>query len=182
MYLCAVDADGNAVSLIQSLFGAFGSCVVVDNTGILLQNRGASFSLNPKRTNVLAPGKRTMHTLMPSMLFDGETLLGPFGTQGGDAQAQMQLISNVVDFGMDPQAAIEAPRWLAGSDAGDELQLEGGFPQGTLQQLAALGHRVTLIDPWSTGAGHAQMILRHPESGVLQGGADPRADGSAAGY
>ncbi len=184
VYLCAVDADGNAVSLIQSLFGAFGSCVVAENTGILLQNRGAYFSLNPERVNVLEPGKRTMHTLMPSMLFDGETLMGPFGTQGGDAQAQiqMQLVSNLIAFGMEPQAAIEAPRWLAGSETGDELLLEGGFPDGTIQHLAARGHRVTLIEPWNTGAGHAQMILVDRQSGVLKGGADPRADGSAAGY
>lgn len=184
VYLCAVDADGNAVSLIQSLFGAFGSCVAAENTGILLQNRGAYFSLNPDRVNVLAPGKRTMHTLMPSMLFDGETLLGPIGTQGGDAQAQiqMQLISNVVDYGLEPQAAIEAPRWLAGSDTDDDLLLEGGFPEGTVQRLAARGHRVTLIDAWNTGAGHAQMILRDPGTGILRGGADPRADGAAAGY
>ncbi|MEJ7902453.1 MAG: gamma-glutamyltransferase [Thermomicrobiales bacterium] len=184
VYLCAVDADGNAVSLIQSLFGAFGSCVVAENTGILLQNRGASFSLNRDHINVLAPGKRTMHTLMPSMLFDGESLLGPIGTQGGDAQAQiqMQLVSNLIDFGMEPQAAIEAPRWLAGSEAGDDLVMEGGFPEGTIQQLAARSHRITLIEPWNSGAGHAQMILVDRQSGVLRGGADPRADGSAAGF
>ncbi|MBA2470579.1 MAG: gamma-glutamyltransferase [Chloroflexia bacterium] len=184
VYLCAVDADGNAVSLIQSLFGAFGSCVVAENTGILLQNRGASFSLNPERINLLEGGKRTRHTLMPSMLFDGERLLGPFGTQGGDPQAQiqMQLISNVVDFGMDPQAAIEAHRWIAGSDADDDLLMEAGFPEGTVQRLAARGHRITLIDPWNPGAGHAQMILVDWQSGVLKGGADPRADGAAAGY
>lgn len=184
VYLCAIDADGNAVSLIQSLFGAFGSCVVAENTGILLQNRGAYFSLGPDHVNVLQPGKRTMHTLMPSMLFDGESLMGPFGTQGGDAQAQiqMQLVSNLVDYGMEPQAAIEAPRWLAGSEAADDLLIEGGFPDGTIQQLAARGHRVTLIDPWNSGAGHAQMILVDRQSGVLKGGADPRADGSAAGY
>jgi gamma-glutamyltranspeptidase/glutathione hydrolase len=184
VYLCAVDADGNAVSLIQSLFGAFGSCVVAGDTGILLQNRGAYFSLHPDHVNVLAPGKRTMHTLMPSMLFEGDVLVGPLGTQGGDAQAQiqMQLLSNVIDFAMEPQAAIEAPRWLAGSETADDLLLEGGFPQGTIQQLAARGHQVTLIEPWSTGAGHAQMVLIDRESGVLRGGADPRADGSAAGH
>jgi gamma-glutamyltranspeptidase/glutathione hydrolase len=182
VYLCAVDADGNAVSLIQSLFGAFGSAVVAEGTGILLQNRGSSFSLNPDRVNVLAGGKRTMHTLMPAMLFDGETLRGPIGTQGGDAQAQivMQLVGNLVDFGLDPQAAIEAPRWIGGPSG--ELLMEGGFPDGTVQQLAARGHQVTLIGPWNSGAGHAQMIMIDPASGVLRGGADPRADGAAAGY
>jgi gamma-glutamyltranspeptidase/glutathione hydrolase len=184
VYLCAVDADGNAVSMIQSLFGAFGSCVVAGDTGIILQNRGSSFSLNPEHVNVLQPRKRTMHTLIASMLFDGESLVGPFGAQGGDAQAQinMQLVSNLVDFGMEPQAAIEAPRWIAGSEADDELIMESGFPEGTVQQLAARGHQITIIEPWNPGAGHAQMILIDGQSGVLMGGADPRADGSAAGY
>ena len=129
-------------------------------------------------------GKRTMHTLMPSMLFDGETLRGPFGTQGGDAQAQilMQLVSNLVDFGTG----------AAGGDRGASLDrgvrmaslvMERGFPEGTVQSLASRGHQVTLIDAWNSGAGHAQMImLRTCETGVLMGGADPRADGSAAGY
>jgi gamma-glutamyltranspeptidase / glutathione hydrolase len=182
VYLCAVDADGNAVSLIQSLYGAFGSGVVAGDTGILLQNRGAWFSLDPGHPNVLAGGKRTMHTLMPSMLFDGVQFRGAFGTQGGDAQAQiqMQLVSNLVDFGMEPQAAIEAPRWISGSDG--ELLVEAAFPEGTVQRLAARGHRITVINPWNPGAGHAQMILVDPESGVLKGGADPRADGAAAGH
>jgi gamma-glutamyltranspeptidase/glutathione hydrolase len=184
VYLCAVDADGNAVSQIQSLFGAFGSAVVAGNTGILLQNRGAGFSLNPERVNILEPGKRTMHTLMPSMLFDGPVLRGPFGTQGGDAQAlvQMQLVANMVDFGMEPQAAIEAPRWLFPADPDGGLLMEKSFPGGTVQQMAARGHRPTLIDAWNTSAGHAQAIMLNHESGVLMGGADPRADGSAAGF
>jgi gamma-glutamyltranspeptidase/glutathione hydrolase len=184
VYLCAVDVDGNAVSLIQSLFGAFGSAVVAGNTGILLQNRGSYFSLATDRANVLAPGKRTMHTLMPSMLFRGDELWGPIGTQGGDAQAliQLQVITNLVDFQMDPQAAIEAPRWLFAAAGEAGLLTEEGFPAGTVQQMAGLGHLPTVIDGWNSGAGHAQMILLHPESGVLMGAADPRADGSAAGY
>ncbi|HYJ12403.1 MAG TPA: gamma-glutamyltransferase family protein, partial [Thermomicrobiales bacterium] len=184
VYLCAVDADGNAVSQIQSLFGAFGSAVVAGNTGILLQNRGSSFSLNAERVNVLAPGKRTMHTLMPSMLFTGDELRGPIGTQGGDAQAliQLQLITNLIDFGMEPQAAIEAPRWLFPAAGENGLLMEEGFPAGTVQQMAGLGHQPTVIDGWNPGAGHAQMILRDAVSGVLMGAADPRADGSAAGY
>ena len=184
VYLCAVDRDGGSVSMIQSLFGAFGSCVVAGNTGILLQNRGSSFSLSPDRANVLAPRKRPMHTLMPSMLFNKERFVGSFGTQGGDPQAQIQiqLVSNLVDFGMEPQAAIESPRFISGPGPENALLLEGGFPEGAIHQLAAKGHRVTLIEPWSSGAGHAQMILIDPQSGVLMGGADPRADGSAAGY
>jgi gamma-glutamyltranspeptidase/glutathione hydrolase len=119
---------------------------------------------------------------MPSMLFDGDRLRGPIGTQGGDAQAliNMQLVSNLVDYGMEPQAAIEAPRWLTGTDGG--LVMEGGFPDGTIQGMASRGHQVTLIDAWNSGAGHAQMVLIDPDSGVLLGGADPRADGSAAGH
>lgn len=184
VYLCAVDADGNAVSQIQSLFGAFGSAVVAGNTGILLQNRGSAFSLNTERVNILEPGKRPMHTLMPSMLFEGSVLRGPFGTQGGDAQAlvQMQLVANLVDFDMEPQAAIEAPRWLFPAHPDGGLLMEMGFPEGSVQQMAARGHRPTLIDAWNTGAGHAQAIMINHESGVLMGGADPRADGSAAGF
>jgi gamma-glutamyltranspeptidase/glutathione hydrolase len=183
VYLCAVDGDGNAVSLIQSLFGAFGSAVVAGDTGILLQNRGSYFSLDADRVNVLAPGKRTMHTLMPSMLFNGDELWGPIGTQGGDAQAliQLQLITNLIDFGMEPQSAIEAPRWLFAGAGESGLLMEEGFPAGSVQQMAGLGHLPTVIEGWNSGAGHAQMILRNLESGVLMGAADPRADGSAAG-
>lgn len=184
VYLCAVDADGNAVSQIQSLFGAFGSAVVAGNTGILLQNRGSYFSLNPNRVNVLAPGKRTMHTLMASMIFDGEVLRGPIGSQGGDAQAliNLQLMTNLIDFGLEPQAAIEAARWLQPSSDERGLLMEEGFPAGTVQQMAARGHEPTVIAGWNGSAGHAQMIMRDLVSGVLMGGADPRADGSAAGY
>ena len=106
---------------------------------------------------------------------------GVFGTQGGDAQAQIQvqLVSNVVDFSLEPQAAIEAPRWISLPDG--SILLESGFPDGTPQLLASRGHQVTLVDPWNPSAGHSQMILVNPETGVLMGGADPRADGSAAG-
>lgn len=182
VYLCAVDRDGNAVSMIQSLFGNFGSCLVAGNTGIILQNRGSYFSLEEGSPNELIGGKRTLHTLMPNMLLRDGRLLGPIGTQGGDAQAQinLQLMTDVIDFGMDPQTAIESPRWISG--AGFELLLEDGFPAETAAHLSARGHAITLIGPWNPDAGHAQMILVDERRGIIQGGADPRADGTADGY
>ncbi len=185
VYLCAVDRDGHAVSLIQSLFRAFGSCVVAGDTGILLQNRGSYFSLDPRSINMLEPGKRTLHTLMPMMLLREGALLGPIGTQGGDTQAQiqMQLIANLIDFGMTPQEAIDAPRWIAGTANGTpELTIEPGFPEGTITGLAARGHAMTVTQGWNPNAGHAQIILIDAETGMLKGGADPRADGAALGY
>lgn len=187
VYLCAVDRDGNAASMIQSVYLAFGSGVVAEGTGIILQCRGAYFSLEDDHPNRLEGGKRTLHTLMPSMLLKDGRLLGPIGTQGGDAQAQvqLQLITNLVDFGLDPQAAIEAPRWVAGGGPGSDprlVGLEGRFPEQTFSDLARRGHLVLRTSPWDVNFGHAQMILRDPDSGLLRGGADPRADGVALGY
>ncbi|HEU0164100.1 MAG TPA: gamma-glutamyltransferase [Thermomicrobiales bacterium] len=187
VYLCAVDRDGNAVSLIQSLFSNFGSAVVAGDTGIILQNRGSFFSLVEGSPNELLPGKRTLHTLMPNMLMKDDRLFGPIGTQGGDPQAQinLQLMTNVIDFGMEPQVAIESPRWISGGPGGTlpyQLLLESGFPDSTPALLGARGHEITLIGPWNPDAGHAQMILVDEARGVLQGGADPRADGTADGY
>lgn len=187
VYICAVDRNGNAVSLIQSLFGAFGSCVVAGSTGILLHNRGSYFSLNEDHPNELQGGKRPLHTLMPSMLFDERGLIGPIGTQGGDAQAQilLQLITNLLLHDMEPQEAIDAPRWISSRTSGSAasaVTLESGFPDGSVQGLAARGHGITLVDGWNPNAGHAQMILVDQQSGTLKGAADPRADGAALGY
>ncbi|MEJ7840075.1 MAG: gamma-glutamyltransferase family protein [Thermomicrobiales bacterium] len=184
VYLTAVDSDGLAVSMIQSMFQAFGSGVADPQTGIILQNRGSSFSLNPERRNVLEAGKRPRHTLMPSMMLLDGTFRGSFGTQGGDVQAQVhiQLAADVIDHGFDPQQAIDLPRWLSGGPNGpNEVLLEQGFPEKTIAGLARRGHGVIVIDKWNGGAGHAQMILRDPDSGDLLGGADPRADGKAEG-
>lgn len=185
VYLCAVDGDGLAVSLIQSMYQAFGSGVADPKTGIILHNRGSCFSLNPESPNVLQAGKRPLHTLMPSMLMKDGIFRGAFGTQGGDVQAQVQiqLVTDVVDYGIDPQEAIDLPRWLSGGPNGpNEVRLEQGFSEKTISRLAQRGHGVTVIDAWHGGAGHAQMILRDPDSGELLGGADPRADGKVEGY
>jgi gamma-glutamyltranspeptidase/glutathione hydrolase len=120
------------------------------------------------------------------LLRDGQ-LLGPIGTQGGDAQAQvhLQLITNLIDFGFEPQAAIEAPRWVAGGGPGSDprlIALEGRFPDATFADLQRRGHTVVRTAHWDVHFGHAQMILRDLESGLLRGGADPRADGVALGY
>jgi gamma-glutamyltranspeptidase len=187
VYLCAVDGDGNAASVIQSIYLNFGSGVVADGTGIVLQCRGAYFSLDENHVNRLEGGKRTIHTLMPGMLLQNGKLLGPIGTQGGDAQAQvhLQLITNLVDYGLDPQQAIEAPRWVAGGGRGDDprlVGLESRFSEETFAGLERRGHVVRRTADWDIHFGHAQMILRDQETGLLKGGADPRADGVALGY
>jgi gamma-glutamyltranspeptidase/glutathione hydrolase len=187
VYPCAVDKDGNAASMIQSIYLGFGSGVIADGTGIMLHCRGAYFTLDPNHPNRLEPGKRPLHTLMPGMLFQDGELLGPIGTQGGDAQAQvqLQLITNLVNYEMEPQAAIDAPRWVAGGSAGANprtVMLEIRFPQSTFDDLSARGHAIMATTDWDGRFGHAQMILRDPKSGSLRGGADPRADGAAVGY
>jgi gamma-glutamyltranspeptidase/glutathione hydrolase len=185
VYLCAVDRDGLAVSLIQSMYQAFGSGIADPETGIILHNRGSYFSLNSDSPNVLEPGKRPLHTLMPAMLLRDGDLLGPVGTQGGDVQAQVhiQLIADLIDYGMEPQEAIDAPRWISGGANGpNEVLLEHGLADKAISGLAERGHGVTIIDAWNGGAGHAQMIMRDPDTGELVGGADPRADGLAVGH
>ncbi len=190
IYLCAVDDEGNAVSLIQSLFYGFGSGVVAGDTGILLQNRGSYFSLNPTHANYLQPGKRTMHTLTPAMIFqDGQPFI-VLGTMGGDAQPQIhvQMISNMLDFGMNVQEAISAPRWRSGFYTGEEgstaetVYVEDRMPSATLEALAARGHHLEVEEGWSSPMGHAQAIMIHRAQGTLAGGADPRADGLALGW
>jgi gamma-glutamyltranspeptidase/glutathione hydrolase len=187
--ISAVDRDGNAVSLIQSIYQGFGSGVIAGETGIVLQNRGAYFSLDEDHPNRLEPGKRTLHTLMPAMLLDDHGLIGPLATQGGDAQAQvhLQLVTDLIDFEMlnDPQVAVDAPRWLAGGGPDEDprtVLLETRFTADVLEGLASRGHRLKPTTTWDPHAGHAQVILRDPVRGLLLGAADPRADGAALGY
>jgi len=182
--IVTADAQGNAVSLIQSLYWEFGSGVIAGDTGILLQNRGAFFSLDPAHVNRLAPRKQTAHTLIPSMyLVDGRPRL-VYGTMGGEGQPQTQaaLVTRIVDRGLDPQAAVEAPRWLFGRTWGEEtrsLRLEDRFGDGVRESLRERGHEVETVEAWSDLMGHAQVIRVDP--GGLTGASDPRADGAALG-
>lgn len=185
IYLCAADAAGNVVSLIQSNYMGFGSGVVVDDTGIVLQNRGAYFSLDPAAANALAPAKRTLHTLIPSMaLRDGRPAM-VFGAMGGDGQAQthLQVYTAVARFGLNIQQAIEMPRWVHGdSPAGETLLVENRFPPTTLAALRRLGHSVQEQEAWTSAMGHANGIVFDSATGVMQGGSDPRSEGLAAGW
>ncbi len=179
-YFAIADGEGNAVSFIQSLFHSFGSGVVVPNTGILLNNRMTGFSLNPASPNRLVGGKRTMHTLNTYMVFDEGSPLFVGGTPGGDRQVQtnLQVITRLLDWGMNVQEAAEYPRW-AGHD-GLSLSLESRYPVRTVTALRSLGHRLELVGPWD-GGGAVQLIMIHPESRALIGGSDPRCDGCALG-
>ena len=188
-YFCAADGEGNAVSWIHSLSNAFGSGLVAKGTGVLFNNRaGRGFSLVPGHPNVIEPGKRTMHTLNCYMtLKDGKpAIIG--GTPGGDHQVQCnaQILTNLIDLGMDPQEAVEAPRWWSfpGTDPASldrplELRIEAEMPAETAQQLEKLGHKVVRRRP-GVYDGKVQLILMDQQRGVLMGASDPRGDGHAA--
>lgn len=177
IYITVVDCDGMSVSLIYSVFKDFGSGIASDKFGVLLQNRGAGFTLEEGHPNELKGGKRPMHTIIPGMLRQNGRITMPFGVMGGAYQpnGHARFVSNLVDFGMDPQSAIDAPR--AFSDAGN-MQVERGYPDQVRQELADMGHDVSIPH---TAIGGAQAIRIH-ESGVLEGASDPRKDGCALGY
>jgi gamma-glutamyltranspeptidase len=209
MYLCVTDGEGNVVSLIQSLYFGFGSGVVGGDTGVMLHNRGTYFSLDPRHVNYLQPGKRTMHTLSPAMVLrDGAPYMA-VGSMGGDAQPQIhvQLLSAMLDFGMNVQQAIAAPRWRSGhirinplSGKQDIIQgqrgvdghqernmaelvlLENRFPSGVPLLLDVLGHRTNVVGPWDDVMGHAQAIQINSIFNYFEGAADPRCDGLALGW
>jgi gamma-glutamyltranspeptidase len=187
VFLATADADGNLVALIQSIYWDFGSAFVAGETGIVLQNRGSFFSLDPAHPNRLEPEKRTFHTLIPAMLTeDGRPWLA-YGTMGGEGQPQTQtaLVTRIVDFGFDLQSAIEAPRWLLGRTWGAPssfLHLEERIPLEVIDELRAMGHPVAVAPAWDEQLGHAQAVAIDRERGVLLGGADPRGDGAAVGY
>lgn len=181
-YLTVVDGQGNAVSWIQTLFAGFGSCWMAPGTGILLTNRMTGFSTDPNHINRLEGGKRTAHTLnAPMILKDGKPVL-VFGTPGGLAQTQsnLQMATNFIDYDMDVQSMIEAPRWKSGN--GRQVQIESRFPDETLQALTNLGHELDITGPMSDDMGGAQAIRINHESGALEGAADPRREGYAIGW
>lgn len=186
IYLCVVDGNGLAVSLIQSLYMGFGSGVLAPESGVLLQNRGFSFSMDPEHPNAIEGGKRPRHTLIPGMLLRDGKPWTVFGCMGGDAQAHihMQLLIGLVDFELTPQEAIETPRWIAAADPQAEplLLMESRFGSATIEELYDAGHQIEVGPEWDQRAGHSQMIQIDRERGVLAGGADPRGDGAAVGW
>jgi gamma-glutamyltranspeptidase / glutathione hydrolase len=180
VYLCTADSEGNMVSYIQSNYMGFGSGIVVRGTGISLQNRGCDFSLNPADYNCLAPRKRSYHTIIPGFLMKDGEAVGPFGVMGGYMQPQghVQVVMNLIDFHLNPQQALDAPRWLWQREG--RFLVEPSFPVEIAKQLAARGHKVE-ISMDSASFGRGQIILRGPD-GSLVGGTEKRTDGSIACY
>ncbi|WP_459618721.1 gamma-glutamyltransferase family protein [Bordetella sp. 2513F-2] len=186
VWMGVIDGDGVAVSFIQSIYHEFGSGVVLEESGINWQNRGCSFSLDAGALNPLTPGRKPFHTLNPALarFSDGRTMV--YGNMGGDGQPQSQaaVFSRIAIFGMNPQAAIDAPRWLLGrtwGNSSETLKMESRFPQATLDALLTHGHPVEVMGPYDETMGHAGAIVLYPD-GTYEGGNDPRSDGAAAGW
>ena len=180
VYLCAADRDGLMVSMIQSNYMGFGSGIVVPGTGIALHNRGNGFTLEDGHPNQLAPGKRPFHTIIPGFLSKDGEALGPFGVMGGHMQPQghVQMVVNMIDYGMNPQASLDAPRWFW--RAGLEVDLEQPMPAHVVRGLSDRRHAVAVV-PAVEGFGRGQIILRLP-GGAYIAGSEPRADGAAVGF
>lgn len=181
VYLATADKEGNMVSLIQSNYMGFGSGLVVPGTGISLQNRGHDFSLDPDHVNALEGSKKTFHTIIPGFLTRDQHAVGPFGVMGGlmMPQGHVQVLMNTIDFGLNPQAALDAPRWQWLGDK--KVEVEPRFPYHIATELVEKGHDIQIaIEPNRFGRG--QIIWRDPESGVLVGGTESRTDGSIAAW
>ncbi|MBR2835972.1 MAG: gamma-glutamyltransferase family protein [Coriobacteriales bacterium] len=178
VYLCCADGEGNMVSYIQSNYMGFGSGIVIPGTGIALQNRGADFSLNPQSTNCLIPGKRSYHTIIPGFLMQDKEPVGPFGVMGAYMQPQghVQVAMNYIDFALDPQQALDAPRWQWLRDG--RVTVESRFDPQLARALHRKGHEVS-IDLNTSSFGRGQMIVRL-SNGVLVGGTESRTDSNIA--
>jgi len=186
VWMGAVDNEGRAVSFIQSIYWEFGSGTVLDETGITWQNRGTSFSLDPTHHNCLQPHRRPFHTIQPALahLSDGRVM--PYGTMGGEGQPQTQamVFSRHVMHGQELQEAVTAPRWLLGRTWGAEttsLRIENRFDPSVIAALKAAGHPIEDVGAFDEVMGHAGALVHHP-GGLIEGAADPRGDGQAAGF
>src|SRR5258706_2220077 len=186
VWMGVIDKQGRAVSFIQSIYHEFGSGVVLAESGINWQNRGASFSLNPSALLALKPGKKPFHTLNPALMRFSDGRVMPYGTMGGDGQPQTQcaVFTRIAQFGIGPQAAIDAPRWLLGRTWGapsDSLKIEKRFEQSVFNALAARGHDIEWLGEWDESVGHAGALIRGTD-GMMIGGYDQRSDGAVVGY
>jgi gamma-glutamyltranspeptidase / glutathione hydrolase len=179
-YLSVVDREGNIASLIQSNYEAFGAGITVRGMGFVLQDRGALFSLDPSSANVLAPRKRPFHTIIPAFMERGDQHIG-FGIMGGANQplAHAQFVSNVVDYGMNIQAALENARFTVSPERGCNIRIESRIKPDVLQKLSAMGHKLEVQKEYSTAMGRGQAVLHDSNAKVNYGASDPRADGSA---
>jgi gamma-glutamyltranspeptidase/glutathione hydrolase len=179
IYLSVIDKEGNIVSLIQSLYGSYGSGLVAPGTGIMLHNRGGLFTLDEKHPNVLAPRKRPLHTIIPAFMQKGDVKIG-FGIMGGfnQAQAHAQFVADIADYGLDIQQALEAGRFTKGSFNGCDVQIESLVPEKTRVELKAMGHDLRVVPPRSGTFGYGQAVMSDG-AGVHFGASEPRHDGAA---
>lgn len=190
VWLGAIDAEGRAVSFIQSVYWEFGSGVVLPGSGITWQNRGTSFALDASRQNALEPYRRPFHTIQPAMALLDDGRVMPYGTMGGEGQPQTQamIYTRHIVYGQELQQAIDAPRWLLGRTWGSEvtnLRIENRFEPSVIAALKAAGHDVEVIGPMDEVMGHAGALVAHRsgvKAGVIEGASDPRSDGRAAGH
>jgi len=182
VYLATADRDGNMVGLIQSIFWSWGSSIFVEDFGFALHNRGSAFSLSPRNANYVMPYKRPLHTLVPGFL-DNKRFRMAFGVMGGLNQpmAHMQFVVNVVDRRMNPQLALDSPRFTSSNAPFDKIFIESRLAKATSTELKRLGHHVIDAGPWSLKMGRGQAILKDLSSGTYFGASDPRGDGCALG-
>ena len=180
IYLTTVDQDGNIVSLIQSLYNGFGSGICVEGMGFHLQNRGGLFELDPRHPNALAPRKRPLHTIIPGFMEKGSVHIG-FGIMGGfnQAQAHAQFVSNLVDHGMNIQAALEAPRFTKMTFGGCDVMIEGRVPEAARNELTRKGHQLEVRGDYSGAMGGGHVTMHDASTGVNYGASSPRKDGAA---
>jgi gamma-glutamyltranspeptidase/glutathione hydrolase len=180
IYLSTIDKDGNIVSLIQSNFAGYGTGMVAPGLGFSFHNRGAGFELTPGLPNSLAGHKRPLHTIIPAFMEKGDIHIG-FGIMGGwnQAQAHAQFVANVVDYGMNVQAALEGARFTKGTFQGCDVQMEETIPESVRAELTKRGHEIQLLEPYSFTVGQGEAVVRDSARKVNFAGADPRSDGEA---